>query len=86
MDVAEQVGEALLTMHRHGYVHLDVKVGPTFLHSPMSGEYVTLCLSLSFVQQFISRTLGWLRLPPCQRSCCRVPDAFNSVPVTQLSS
>ena len=37
VDAAEQVNEALLTMHRHGYVHLDVKVGPTFLHSASVG-------------------------------------------------
>ena len=33
VDVAEQVNEALQTMHRNGYVHFDVKVCPTFMHS-----------------------------------------------------
>lgn len=33
VDVAEQAGEGLLTMHGHGIVHLDMKVSPAFLHS-----------------------------------------------------
>ena len=37
MDAAEHVAEALLTMHRHGYVHLDVKVGPNFPRSASVG-------------------------------------------------